>query len=67
MQRYGGHMTAEYSKLVPNITCPSCSKQMRLKMMEPVGERDRIIYDCACGFEYHESRAAATERRYTNA
>ena len=57
----------EYSKLVPNIVCPACSGQMRFKMMEPVGERDRIVYDCICGFEYYEFRAAATERRYKSA
>jgi Zn ribbon nucleic-acid-binding protein len=55
----------DYAKLILKITCPACQRRMRLSMIEPAGERDRIVYECECGFEYYQSRNAARERKYS--
>ena len=49
---------------IPQVTCPMCSKQMRLAVVEPQdAERDRIHFDCECGFEYRMSDAARQDGR----
>ncbi len=50
---------------IPTITCPACSKNMRLSMMEALDNRERIVYACDCGFEYYQSSLAAEKRKYS--
>jgi hypothetical protein len=53
----------EFPAMFPIIVCPKCSRQMRFSHMEPAAFYDyRIAYDCDCGFEYRQSKAAAAER-----
>jgi hypothetical protein len=52
-----------FPAMFPIIGCPRCGSQMRFSHMEPAGNNDyRIVYDCECGFEYRQSKAAAAER-----
>ena len=53
------------SSVVPSITCPCCGRHMRLSLVEPEQrcvDRDRMTFDCDCGFEYRQSRLVAEER-----
>lgn len=48
---------------LPIITCPSCGKHMRLRTIEPEPDnRDRMTFECDCGFDYHQSASATGER-----
>jgi DNA-directed RNA polymerase subunit M/transcription elongation factor TFIIS len=42
---------------IPKITCPQCGAQMTLARVEPDGpdDRERMFFDCLCGFEYRLS------------
>jgi lysyl-tRNA synthetase class I len=46
--------------IIPDIICPQCGKRMRLATVEPEGsdDRDRMKFDCECGFEYRLSERA---------
>ena len=47
---------------IPTVTCPRCSKTMRLARAEPVHDKEaRLIFDCECGFEYRMSERARGE------
>jgi transposase-like protein len=40
---------------IPRVTCPECSKQMRLATIEPLGEGpsdNKATYVCQCSFTY---------------
>ena len=51
-----------FPAMFPTIVCPRCSRQMRFSHMEPAAYNDyRIAYECECGFEHRQSKAAAAE------
>jgi hypothetical protein len=45
---------------IPRITCPQCGSSMVLSRIEPEApnNRDRMFFDCVCGFEYRISDPA---------
>ena len=49
---------------IPRVICPQCGAQMGLCRIEPEGpdNRDRMFFDCACGFEYRLSDRANKDR-----
>jgi lysyl-tRNA synthetase class I len=48
---------AEY--YTPKITCPRCSKIMRLARVEQEPDKETgLLFDCDCGFEYRMSERA---------
>jgi hypothetical protein len=43
----------------PKITCPGCSKIMRLARVEQEPDEEaQLLFDCDCGFEYRMSERA---------
>jgi RNase P subunit RPR2 len=48
---------------LPIITCPSCGDHMRLSAIVPEEyHRERITFECECGFDYRQSSAVVIER-----
>ena len=53
---------------MPHIACPRCGTTMRLAVLEPLLEptvansnKNRMVFECRCGFEYRMSDKAASE------
>ncbi len=45
------------------VACPSCGKHMRLATREPEGDaRERMTFECDCGFDYQHSLVATAEQ-----
>ena len=66
--RTGEAVLAAYTQTIvhtaiPKVTCPSCGKQMSLSAIEPERDnRQRMTFECDCGFTYSHSSAVAVER-----
>ena len=45
---------------IPKITCPQCGARMSLARIELEGpdNRDRMFFECVCGFDYRLSQRA---------
>ena len=51
---------SEISYVIPKVTCPHCGERMRLARTEPLVQdrQHRLMFGCACGFEYRMSERA---------
>jgi hypothetical protein len=48
---------------LPIILCPMCGNKMRLSVIMPEDHhRERMTFDCECGFDYRQSMAVEAER-----
>jgi C4-type Zn-finger protein len=48
---------------IPIIACPICGRRMRLSTIMPEDHhRERMTFECECGFDYRQSSAVTTER-----
>jgi hypothetical protein len=50
---------------IPIVTCPRCGRRMRLTTVEPehaAHPRDRMTFECDCGFSYRQSAAVRAEQ-----
>ena len=52
------------SASIPKVTCPQCRAHMSLSRIEPEApdNRDRMFFECVCGFEYRLSDRANNGR-----
>lgn len=48
---------------IPRVLCPRCASTMRLAEVTSEEDRERMKFDCACGFEYQMSSRVQSERR----
>jgi C4-type Zn-finger protein len=48
---------------IPIISCPMCGRRMRLSTIMPEDHhRERMTFECECGFDYRQSSAVTAER-----
>jgi hypothetical protein len=49
---------------IPEAQCPLCGATVRLARVGPVtGDEETMIFNCECGFEYHQSAEVRADRQ----